>query len=270
MRSAGRSAGVDAMIEPLISPLLPVPHAFSTRQGGVSQGPYASLNLSPSTGDDPQRVAQNQHRLLEHFGHPPQAALHQIHSNRVWVVDRPGVWEGDGLITAQPGLLLRVGVADCFPLLLYEPQQGVVAALHAGWRGVVGGILLQALELMQQLGCDLGQTRLAIGPGIGPCCFQVGPEVVEAFEQAGFRAAQPDTVAGKFRLDLPAVLHQQARQAGLLPQHTWIGGWCTNHDPRFFSHRRDRGITGRMWAVIILPTAPTRPGSAAGGQIESA
>lgn len=250
--------------DPLISPLLQVRHAFTTREGGFSQGPFASLNLSESTGDDPAVVARNRERLLAFFGHLPQAALHQVHSSTVLVVDEPGSWEGDGLITSRPGLLLRVMVADCFPLLLHDPVQGVVAALHAGWRGVVGGILPRALQLMQEMGCNPLQIQLAIGPGIGPCCFQVGPEVVQAFERAGFQAAQPDRVAGKFLMDLPAVLHLQARQAGLRPQHIWTGGWCTCHDPRFFSHRRDRGVTGRMWAAIVLPTVLTTSGSAEG------
>ncbi len=123
---------------PLLTTPLPVPHGFTTRLGGVSEGPFASLNLSAATGDDPKRVEENQRRVLAAFGHPPVAGLKQVHGTEIRLVEGPGVWEGDGLLTRTPGLLLRVGVADCYPLLLYHPE-GAVAALHAGWRGVVGG-----------------------------------------------------------------------------------------------------------------------------------
>lgn len=96
----------------ITSPLLEAPHGFTTREGGVSSGPFASLNLSSATGDDPQKVAENQRRVLGVFGHPPVAALNQIHSGIVHAVSSPGTWEGDGLLTTTPGLLLRVGVAD--------------------------------------------------------------------------------------------------------------------------------------------------------------
>ena len=127
---------------------LPVPHGFTTREGGVSEGPFRSLNLSAATGDDPERVAENQRRVLAAFGHPPVAGLRQVHGTEVHPVEGPGLWEGDGLLTRTPGLLLRVGVADCYPLLLYHPK-GAVGALHAGWRGVVGGILPKALERLE-------------------------------------------------------------------------------------------------------------------------
>lgn len=249
----------------LTSPLIPIPHGFTTREGGVSEGPYASLNLSLATGDDPERVAENQRRVLGRFDHPPVALLNQQHSPIVHAVQEPGVWDGDGLLTDRPGLLLRVGIADCYPVLLHDPVRNAVGALHAGWRGTVTGILPRALEQLQRrYGSRPENVRVAVGPGISGPNFQVGPEVVEQLERSGLLALTPcpptpliywpdPEEAGKYRLDLEAALHQQALEAGIRPEHYWALGACTYADPRFFSHRRDRGRTGRMWALIQLP-----------------
>ena len=237
----------------ICSPLIPLPHGFSTRQGGVSEGPYAGLNLSTSTGDDPQKVAENQRRLLERFGHPPIAYLHQVHGNVVHRVDQPGEYKGDGLLTQTPGLLLRVGVADCYPVLLHDPVKQVAGALHAGWRGTVSGILPVALESMEKVFRSQRESiRVALGPGAGPG-YQVGPEVVAEFEQAGLPTFHPDPGAeGKFCLDLAAALHQQAKQGGIKPEHFWACGLDTLTDPTLYSHRRDKGLTGRMWGAIKM------------------
>ncbi|GAB5603133.1 peptidoglycan editing factor PgeF [Thermus sp. FJN-A] len=238
---------------PLLTTPLPVPHGFTTRLGGVSEGPFASLNLSAATGDDPKRVEENQRRVLAAFGHPPVAALKQVHGAQVHLVEGPGVWEGDGLLTRTPGLLLRVGVADCYPLLLYHPK-GAVAALHAGWRGVAAGILPKALELLESLGLDPREAHLAIGPGIGGGCYQVGEEVAEAFLKAHLPTfAQDPRAPGKYLLDLERALLLQAERAGLRQERVYRVGLCTHCEPTLFSHRRDRGRTGRMWGLILLP-----------------
>ncbi|AEV17170.1 MAG: peptidoglycan editing factor PgeF [Thermus sp.] len=238
---------------PLLTTPLPVPHGFTTREGGVSQGPFASLNLSPATGDDPERVAENQRRVLEAFGHPPVAALKQVHGTQVHRVTGPGTWEGDGLLTQTPGLLLRVGVADCYPVLLYHPQ-GAVAALHAGWRGVVGGILPRALELLAGLGLDPQEAHLALGPGIGGCCYQVGEEVAARFAEAGLSTfAQDPKAPGRYLLDLEGALLLQAQRWGIPRERIHRVGLCTRCTPTLFSHRRDRGRTGRMWGLVMLP-----------------
>lgn len=237
----------------ICSPLISVPHAFTTREGGVSEGPYAGLNLSTSTGDDPQKVALNQRSLLEHFGHPPVAYLHQVHGNIVHPVDQPGESKGDGLLTQTPELLLRVGVADCYAVLLYDPLKKVVGALHAGWRGTVSRILPVALDLMEkEFKSQRSDIRVALGPGAGPG-YQVGPEVVVEFEKAGLPTFHPDPKAeGKFCLDLAAALRLQAKQSGVLPEHFWACGLDTLTDPSLYSHRRDKGLTGRMWGVIMF------------------
>lgn len=237
---------------PLLTTPLPTPHGFTTRLGGVSEGPFARLNLSPATGDDPKRVAENQRRVLAAFGHPPVAALKQVHGTAVHLVEGPGVWEGDGLLTTTKGLLLRVGVADCYPLLLYHPQ-GAVAALHAGWRGVVGGILPKALALLADLGLDPREAHLALGPGIGGCCYQVGEEVAEAFLRAGLPTFRKDEGApGKYLLDLEKAILLQAQRGGISERRIYRVGLCTACSPALFSHRRDRGKTGRMWGLVML------------------
>lgn len=239
----------------LKSPLLQVPHGFTTRAGGVSPPPYDSLNLGLSTADDPRNVLENRRRVLALFGHPPQVALRQVHGSLVHPVEAPGEWEGDGLLSATPGLLLRVSVADCYPILLHDPVRGVVGALHAGWRGVVGGILPQALALARaRYGVDPAHLRVAVGPGIGGCCYWVGPEVVERFEAAALPFYRPDPERpGRYRLDLEAAIRFQALKGGVRSEHYWALGSCTYTDNRFFSHRRDGGRTGRMWALIMLP-----------------
>lgn len=267
------SACLNTIAFVLTSPLLQVPHGFTTREGGVSPAPYASLNLGYSTQDDPANVDENRRRVLEQFGNWPLAELSQVHGNMVHRVDRAGTWEGDGLLTDVPGLLLRVGIADCYPILLHDPVRGVVGALHAGWRGTLAGILPKALGLMQQhYASQPANIRVAVGPGISGAKFQVGPEVIEQFKAAGLIGEddpplplhpapfpqppvfQPDPAQeGKYLLDIEAVIRQQALAAGVLPEHYWAIGLCTYADPRFFSHRRDRGLTGRMWALIGLP-----------------
>lgn len=237
---------------PLLTTPLPTPHGFTTRLGGVSEGPFGSLNLSPATGDDPKRVEENQRRVLAAFGYPPVAALKQVHGTEVHRVAGPGLWEGDGLLTRTPGLLLRVGVADCYPLLLYHPQ-GAVGALHAGWRGVVGGILPRALALLEGWGMDPHEAHLALGPGIGGGCYQVGKEVAEAFQRAGLPTFTPDPRApGKYLLDLEQALLLQAKRAGLREERIYRVGLCTHCQPTLFSHRRDQGRTGRMWGLVML------------------
>lgn len=240
----------------LKSPLLQVPHGFTTREGGVSPAPFDSLNLGISTADSPDCVLENRRRVLAAFGNPPVVALSQVHGNQVHVVETAGDQEGDGVLTSTPGLLLRVTVADCYPILLHDPVRGVVGALHAGWRGVVLGILPRALELMQaRYGSSPDDIRVAVGPGISGPNFQVGPEVLEQFERQDLAFAWPDPEhSGRYRLDLERAIRTQAQRAGIYPQHYWALGRCTYADPLFFSHRRDRGQTGRMWALIMLPS----------------
>jgi YfiH family protein len=246
------------------SPLLQsagVKHGFSTRIGGVSVGPFASLNLGNPSGDvrDPwENVLENHRRLFQAIGITPRQRLscHQVHGTTVQVF-RGGDWpepqpQGDAIITDDPTVVATVRVADCVPVLLSSRDGRLVAAVHAGWRGVVAGVLPEAVEAMVRLGTDPRDIFAAIGPSIGLGAFEVGPEVV-----AEFVAVFPEPAlvhglpGGKSRLDLRAALVSSLRRCGVPETQVDTTDRCTFRDAdEFFSHRRERGITGRMSAVI--------------------
>ena len=239
----------------ITAPNLEVPHGFTTRAGGVSEGRFSSLNLGLSSGDAPEQVAANRARVLAAFGKTQGqvCAFNQIHSARV-IEARPTWFEedADGAVTDNPNLLLVVSAADCAPLLFHDPVQNVVGAAHSGWRGTVAGIAREVVERMGELyGSKPANVRAAIGPCIGGENYQVGEEVVEAFQNAGFpkHIYRPDD-EGRFRLELVAANRWLLQEAGLREEHVWDSGLCTVADPRFFSHRRDAGRTGRGWGVI--------------------
>jgi polyphenol oxidase len=225
---------------------------FSTRRGGVSEGPYESLNLGVRTGDDEARVRENRRRLAGGAGIVPErvAMGWQVHGAelREWEgAPEPGeaAFAGpgatlahvDGHVTAAPGLGLLVLVADCYPVALVG--HGQAAMLHCGWRGLAGGILERALERF-----DGTSPAAAVGPGIGACCYEVGPEVLEAF-------ADLDGVADGRMLDLRAVIAQKLAAAGVdRVEHV---DHCTScRDDLYFSHRRDDGVTGRQSGIAVL------------------
>lgn len=177
--------------------------------------------------------------------------LRQMHSNRILRVDcKPGcAGEGDGLVTACPGVLLAVRTADCLPLFLVDIERRVVAAVHAGWRGTAAAISIRAVEtLIGEFGGRPTNLLVAIGPGIGPCCYEVGPEVAERFaplfpELAGVR--------GKGRLDLVEANRRQLVAAGVSADRIYRGAPCTCcHPEEFHSHRRDPSSRGRMVSAI--------------------
>ena len=228
------------------APILESPHAFTTRAGGVSRGPYATLNLSLGVGDVPEHVAENRRRVLAAFGNPPSFGLDQVHGHRVVVAEGPGVAEGDGAVTDVPGLLLRVSTADCYPLLFEDPDTGAVGAAHAGWRGVAAGIVENLVGTMREaFGTEPARLRVAIGPGICGRCYQVGPEVARAV--GGFAVPDP-RAEGRFLLDLAAAIEARLRALGV--RHLWRANRCTFEDEGLFSYRRQGPRSGRMWGVI--------------------
>jgi polyphenol oxidase len=199
---------------------------FTTRRGGVSEGPYASLNLGLLTEDEPDRVAANRERVRAHAGAQRLAQGRQVHGTRV-VVDAEGGEEADGQITTRPGVAAIVLVADCLPVALAGP--GAAGMLHAGWRGLSEGVLEAGVAAV---GGSEGAAA-AIGPGIGPCCYEVGDDVRAVFGTT------------ERTLDLKAVARERLHAAGVREVHDC--GLCTACDAeRFFSHRRDRGVTGRQ------------------------
>jgi polyphenol oxidase len=220
---------------------------FSTRRGGVSEGPFASLNLGILTDDDPDAVHANRDRLGGVVGVPFERFLYgrQVHGARVRRATAPRdpgrpPAEEDGQATALAAAPALVFVADCLPVML--AAGGAVAALHGGWRGLAGGVLAEGVAALRELGAD-GPVAAAIGPGAGGCCYEAGDEVQEAF--AGYDARR-----GERRLDLKAVARAKLAEAGVDEVHDL--GLCTLcGDPDlFFSHRRDGGVTGRQAGVV--------------------
>jgi YfiH family protein len=249
------------------SPLLEsrgIPHAFSTRIGGVSAEPFRSLNLGNPNGcavqDNYERVWQNYRRLEAAAGCPGRelCRVHQVHGAAVVRAGRDQPFDtsarADAIVTDDPARVASVRVADCVPVLLATGDGRTVAAVHAGWRGVIAGTALAALKAM---GAD-GSAGVvaAIGPCIGGDAFEVGPEVVEEFFLVfGDEAPLVRRVGEKGYIDLRQAVRLQLLRAGLSPGHVDVSDRCTHRDAgEFFSHRRDNGVTGRM-AAIISPAA---------------
>jgi YfiH family protein len=224
--------------------------AFSTRQGGVSAAPWDTLDLGLSCGDRPDSVLENRRRLLESLSLDPArlATAGQVHGTRIHSATRPGHEPGcDALLTLTPGLALAVATADCMSLLYAAP--GAVAAAHAGWRGAAAGMPAAALRaLCAATAVAPATVRVALGPCIRGCCYEVGPDVARCFPSAAVR-----DVDGRPRLDLPTVARLQLLEAGLPPGALEDTGACTACEPYwYYSHRRDAGRTGRLWGVAAL------------------
>jgi YfiH family protein len=196
---------------------------FTTRRGGVSEGAYASLNLGLWSPDQPERVAENRERVRSAAGATRLLQGRQVHGTRV-VVDGQGIEEADGQVTSERGAAAIVLVADCLPVALAGPEQ--VGVVHAGWRGLSSGVVEAGVEAV-------GAVAAAIGPGIGPCCYEVGDDVRAVFGTS------------ERTLDLKAIARARLEDAGVREIHDCE--LCTACDEeRFFSHRRDRGVTGRQ------------------------
>jgi polyphenol oxidase len=215
--------------------------AFSTRLGGVSEAPFDSLNLGLLTDDAEEAVVENRRRLASALGFEPDQLVfaRQVHGTRL--IDRrteepEGLVEADGHLVSTPGTAPLVFVADCLPVALAGP--GGVAMVHAGWRGLAGGILAEAAEAVEA-------SAAAIGPGIGPCCYEVGEEVLSAFAGLG------EGLAKGRMLDLPEAARRSLANAGV--EKVESAGLCTScEEELFFSHRRDRGRTGRQAGIAWI------------------
>jgi hypothetical protein len=239
-----------------------LPHGFFTRLGGASAAPFASLNVGRTVGDDPAHVAANLRAIAQALGFAPEQLVsgHQVHGDRVGLVtvSHGGqvLPETDALISNVPGLALLLRFADCVPVLLYAPTHGAIGVAHAGWKGTLARIAAKtALAMQAQFGCEPAQIRAAIGPSIGPCCFEVGPEVVAAARRA-FGAEAESLLSrhqpnGKAHLDLWLANRLQLEQIGV--QWMMNTSLCTVcHADVYYSHRAEHGRTGRNAAVIGL------------------
>ena len=228
----------------------PVRCGLSLRYGGVSRGQFASLNLGGGTPDEPAAVAENRVRFYRAAALDPGRVvrMHQVHGARVVTADEPGdVGQADGLVTARPELGLLVTVADCLPVFLVDRTQGVIGALHAGWRGVAAGILEEGVASALAAGARLESLSARIGPGIGPCCFEVGPEVAARFDPATLRPGRGE----RPHIDLPHAARLRLLAAGLAQEAIRDGAPCTRcRSDRYFSARAGEP-TGRMVGFVV-------------------
>lgn len=243
-------------------------HAFSTRQGGVSQGHLSSLNLGIGRGDDLDNVRENYRRWCGAVGADDQNMVFskQVHLDHVRVcttadagkgLDRERDYEADGLITDVPGLALVIFSADCVPILFYDPVRRVVGGCHAGWRGTAQGIAGKTVRKMVEVyGCDPADMRCAIGPSISRCCFETHADVPTAMRQALGQEAEAfvDSLPnGKFRVDLKAINGYWLEKAGVLPSKIVTSHDCTScHPDIYWSHRHTGPARGSMAAIIQL------------------
>lgn len=266
-------------------------HGFSTRRGGLSRAycgedAPGELNLGFTAADDRETVARNRRLLVEAVSGnagTPLVTLRQIHSSVLVLggagdADRQAPWNGDGLMTDEPGLLLGVQTADCIPVLVADRKRRVVAAFHAGWRGTVKRIVEAGVGRMRlEFGCRPEDLTAAIGPGIGACCYAVGDEVVSSFtSQFAYadelfhevydtdpvrtkypmlfltqRAPGHSNIGPSLHVDLVEANRRQLLAAGLKPKSIHVTGGCTGcHRELFFSHRASQGHAGRMMSVI--------------------
>lgn len=254
-------------VEFLAAPDIAAPHGFSTRVGGVSTGIFESLNLGHRRGDDPSHVRENYRRFCAATGTDADSIVmtNQVHGREVKAVTRadvkpdllaPTPFEADGLATNVPGVTLCIFSADCIPVLLFDPVKRAVAAAHAGWRGTAAAIAAAAVEtLTREYGSDPADIRGAIGPGIGPCCFETDGDVPAAMTAALGALAEPfmARTGEKWNVDLKAINAAILARSGLLPAHIDVSRDCTccQHD-RFWSHRYTKGERGSQAAVIML------------------
>lgn len=241
-------------------------HAFTTRYGGVSTGGFASLNLGSNRGDDPEAVRENYRRVcaLMGAGIDDCAVTKQVHGNVVRIVTEEDrhvclsvcPYEADGIVTSVRGMPISCMTADCVPVLLCDEINGVIGAVHCGWRSSVGDILKNAVERMEELGAQREHICAAIGPAIGKCCFETDGDVPAAIEDylsgetEGLFAQRDD---GKTMVDLKGANARRLRQLGLRAENIDVSEECTmcSHE-KYWSHRYTKGDRGSQGAFITL------------------
>lgn len=232
--------------------------AQSTRMGGISPEPFSSLNLGMSVKDHQENVIKNRELFFGKLGIDPAQVTksHQVHGNDVLVVNEPVTTEGyDALITNKPGVFLVVSIADCTPILIHDEKNNAVAAIHAGWRGTAGKIVSNALALMKKnYGTRGTDCKAFIGACISYNNFEVGGEVAENFDT---RVKRFDETKQKWFVDLKAANSLLLEEAGVLAKNIEVSDYCTvENNDLFFSHRKEKGVTGRMMAVIGVKKKP--------------
>lgn len=234
---------------------------FSERHGGISPAPFDSLNLGHGMGDSSKNVEINMARLVEAAGlggRPHQAE--QVHGVEHVICSGTGLLhseQADILISNEPAIPIAVRTADCLPILMADPVNRVVAAVHAGWRGSAAGVVITAVEQMLKMGAREEHIRASLGPCIGPCCFKVDDNTAELLKKSTTGAEEAVVYTPEPHPDLTAINRLQLKETGVKEDHIETFDICTCcHPERFYSYRRDHGTTGRHLAVVALPEAP--------------
>jgi hypothetical protein len=270
-----RRGGLSVFEADLLAGIPSLRHAFSTRRGGSGGGRFAGLNFSFRQGDEAEHVRANWAALSRAFGIAPERFLtvRQVHGNRVWVIDgeEPAPVSGggeagedapqcDAIVTNRPGIAIGVKTADCVPVLIADPVRRVIAAVHAGWQGTALRIVEQVCAALEaRFSCRREDLRAAIGPAIGPCCYEVDGRVREAM--AGLSGLElifsPRERPGRWRLDLALANRLQLRNAGVPASRVAAANLCTACRPDlFFSHRGSGGKTGRHFNFLLMDGTP--------------
>ena len=255
------------ILSDILSPFESIRHAFFTRESGISDGIYASLNGGPGSSDKPENIRENRRRMAEYLEVRPEnfLGLYQIHSSRV--IEVRHIWreserpQADALVTREPGIALTIATADCGPLLFFDPAAHVIGAAHAGWKGALGGVIETTLDAMEKIGANRKNIHAVLGPTISAKSYEVGPVFPEPFirqdskNQRFFKESpQPD----HFLFDLPGYILSRLEQAGLShPDKAASINCCTYQDEtRFFSYRRathrQEADYGRIISAICL------------------
>lgn len=262
--------GVPFLEFPLLTELGVVTHGFSTRLGGVSEGIYASMNLSFARGDEREHVKENFHRFARAMGvlETEMVCSAQVHDTQIRVVTKEDSGKGllkpidyssaDGLVTNIPGICLVTFYADCVPLYFVDSVKKVIGLSHSGWRGTVGKIGRKTVETMEhEYGCDPKDIRGAIGPSICQDCYEVSEDVISAF-QKGFSQGDWEELFfqkenGKYQLNLWKANELVMKEAGILKEHIAVTNLCTCCNRQLlFSHRGSNGKRGNMGAFLAL------------------
>jgi YfiH family protein len=240
-------------------------HGFTLRQGGVSRPPYASLNMGLHVGDDEQAVRANRRLAAEALGYPAASVVvgEQVHGTLIAHATPELAGRGhasmtdalpgtDGLICTDPGVVLMAHAADCTILFFFDPVKRCIGLAHAGWRGAVAGMGPLMVEALLKLGCRPQNIRAALAPTIGPCCYQVGENVIEQVPQE-WRAQVIHRAAAAYYFDLPELQRLQLQAAGIKAENLIKSDFCTACRPDlFYSYRAAGGQTGRMAGLISM------------------
>jgi polyphenol oxidase len=228
--------------------------AQSTRKGGFSQSPYDSMNLGSNTDDDKETLLKNKEFFCKELGfeYAKVAKSKQVHSDEILVCEAPGSYEGyDALITDKENIFICVSTADCVPILIYDINKKVIAAIHAGWKGTHLQLVSKTLiKMLDTYGTEINDCCAFIGPSIGECSFEVDADVAKYFDEPYSRF---DSELGKYFIDLKAHNRNQILNLGVDEKNIEVSPYDTfSSTDLFYSHRKENGVTGRMWTGLML------------------